>query len=77
MSRRSMSACLGAAVLPVRLRSLLDSDNTLMSSTRRTVHSFVIGFVLGAIVIALTVGHDRVPNLSDQVVPPAVAATAQ
>ncbi len=45
-----------------------------MSSTRQTVRSFAIGFVLGAIAIAVTVGHDRVPNLSDQVFPPAVAA---
>ena len=63
--------------LPVRLRSFLDSDTTFMSSTRQTLRSFVIGFVLGAIAIALTVGHDRVPNLSDQVVPPAIAAPAQ
>jgi hypothetical protein len=45
-----------------------------MSSTRQTVRSFAIGFVLGAIAIAVTVGHDRVPSLSDQVFPAAVAA---
>jgi hypothetical protein len=46
-------------------------------STRHTVRSFAIGFVLGAIAIAATVGHDRVPNLSDQVFPAAIAAPAQ
>jgi hypothetical protein len=45
--------------------------------TRQVFRSFAIGFVLGAIVIALTVGRDRMPNLSDQVVPPAIAAPTQ
>ncbi len=48
-----------------------------MNSTRQIVRSFAIGFVLGAIAIAVTVGHDRVPNLSDQVFPAAIAAPAQ
>lgn len=63
--------------LLVRLRSFLDSDNNLMTSTRQTFRSFAIGFVLGAIAIAVTVGHDRVPNFSDQVFPAAIAAPAQ
>ena len=63
--------------LPVRLRSFLDSDNKIMSTTRQTFRSFAIGFVLGAVAIAATVGHDRMPNLSDQVVPAAIAAPVQ
>ena len=46
-------------------------------ATRQTLRSFAIGFALGAVAIAMTVGHDRMPNLSDQVVPAAVAAPAQ
>jgi hypothetical protein len=36
--------------------------------------SFAIGFLLGAIAIAATVGHGSMPNFSDQVVPAAIAA---
>jgi hypothetical protein len=45
--------------------------------TGQTFRSFAIGFLLGAIAIATTVGHNRLPDLSDQVFPPAVAATPQ
>ncbi len=45
--------------------------------TRQTLRSFAIGFVLGAFAIAMTVGRDRMPNVSDQLVPPAIAAPAQ
>ncbi len=48
-----------------------------MNTTRQTVRSFAVGFVLGAIAIAFTVGHDRVPDLSDQLFPAAIAAPVQ
>lgn len=48
-----------------------------MSTTRQTLRSFTVGFVLGAVAIAATVGHERMPNLSDQVFPAAIAAPAQ
>ncbi len=78
MARRSIGARHCRSIrITVTLRSFLDSDNPLMSTTRQTFRSFAIGFVLGAIAIAMTVGHDRVPNLSDQVFPAAIAAPAQ
>ena len=46
-------------------------------TNRQTVRSFALGFALGAIGIAVTVGHQQVPNLSDQVFPSAVAATVK
>lgn len=49
----------------------------MSSSTPHTFRSFAIGFALGAIAIAVTVGHDRMPNLTDQVFPAAIAAAAQ
>ncbi len=55
----------------------MDSDNIIMRSSSQTFRSFAIGFVLGAIAIAVTIGHDRVPNLTDQVFPAAIAAPAQ
>jgi hypothetical protein len=48
-----------------------------MRSAPPTFRSFAFGFVLGAIAIAMTVGHDRVPSLSAQVFPAAIAAPAQ
>jgi hypothetical protein len=75
MAQRSIGSWPSGS-LPITHRSFLDSDNNPMSSTSQTVRSFAIGFVLGAIAIAVTVGQDRVPNLSDQVFPAAIAAPA-
>jgi len=46
-------------------------------SPPRTLRSFAIGFVLGAIAIATTVGNQRMPDLSNQVFPAAIAAPEQ
>jgi hypothetical protein len=48
-----------------------------MSTTRQTIRSFAVGFALGAVAIAFTVGHDRVPNLTNQLFPAAIAAPVQ
>ncbi|MDP9056003.1 MAG: hypothetical protein M3N34_01530 [Pseudomonadota bacterium] len=49
----------------------------MSSPPPRTLRSFAIGFSLGAIAIAMTVGHQRMPDLSNQVFPPAIAAPEQ
>ena len=42
--------------------------------TSNLLRSFAVGFVLGAAVVVVTIGHQKVTNLGDQVFPPAIAA---
>ncbi len=65
-------------ICDLRTATSLETNRTTMGIfTRQTTRSFVIGFMLGAFVIATTWGGNEDSNLANRVIPSAIAAKAE